>query len=644
MKGLKSRREAMLSLAKSSGSLSAFAIYKDNGNDSYKNQENCKIASSLNNGRTVSVKSPPFNAQGDGIADDTDAINAAIAYSSSQGPDFSRNVYRPVVYMPQGVYKIKSLDTIRSANGLVLRGDGTYATRIIIDKSNVRPVLQLGDFEADPKSSFDGDVQNVYIEDLSIYCEEQSSLYGAQGVSTGNNNANSLNDTNSNYEENSFSGCSISIIKGTGIGQMRKIISNSRTEFEVQSWGEVPDETSEYVVSFPKRNCTAIQDNGCGGLRLQRVRIQGFEYGVCQRHGSDFCKFDDVEIRYCDVGIYLGPGTQQFEYSRIDTNGCRIGIVFDAAMQGVVRSSTFILNEIDILFEATGTSRTRAGLISSPVQVQKNYDNSLCITDCWFETGAGNVKLPYDQVNSVKFTGHNSTTSGVAFVRPQIWSGTGGMTKKEDNNLYAWVNVQNANFLNINRPMIYGNRIDYIVDNGQGTASPHVNIVDPYFSGKSNIRGFSRPDKENIAMIASTLESVNSNVIASATDPWQIGSCRSFPKQSFDGVANASSNHVFHYQMPRGVHELTVRAGDKHFSGGIIKRAITVFEISDDDISDLHLYGESFAFGKNKIKDINLSINKNGILNVETHFTENSVMNVLVSYTVLQQASSSQRS
>jgi hypothetical protein len=66
------------------------------------------------------VKDAPFNAVGDGVADDTAAIQAAL---DSAGPARS-------VYVPAGIYKLTDTLVFKRA-GTTLYGDGQYSTEIV---------------------------------------------------------------------------------------------------------------------------------------------------------------------------------------------------------------------------------------------------------------------------------------------------------------------------------------------------------------------------------------------------------------------------------------------------------------------------------------------------------------------------------
>ncbi len=81
----------------------------------------------------ISVKDPAYGAIGNGIADDTAAIQAALnaAYGTSGSPHGSASVTSNVaVFFPNGTYKITSPLTMRSVRGAHLFGAGRFTTKI----------------------------------------------------------------------------------------------------------------------------------------------------------------------------------------------------------------------------------------------------------------------------------------------------------------------------------------------------------------------------------------------------------------------------------------------------------------------------------------------------------------------------------
>jgi glucan 1,3-beta-glucosidase len=95
----------------------------------YENIVHNGISPAIPNGHnwTVFRNVKEFGAKGDGVTDDTAAIQAAISTGDSTGlrdsPQFGTTGQPAMVYFPSGTYLIKS--TIRSAIGTVLMGDPT---------------------------------------------------------------------------------------------------------------------------------------------------------------------------------------------------------------------------------------------------------------------------------------------------------------------------------------------------------------------------------------------------------------------------------------------------------------------------------------------------------------------------------------
>lgn len=107
----------------------------------------------------ANVKSPPYNALGDGLVDDTSVIQNAInACGTGQ-----------VVYLPSGTYKISA--PLRVKSGITVRGDGM--TKTIIKGASGYTSKWLIGFE-DP--SFDWDLSKSPARDLSSGYTKGSSV------------------------------------------------------------------------------------------------------------------------------------------------------------------------------------------------------------------------------------------------------------------------------------------------------------------------------------------------------------------------------------------------------------------------------------------------------------------------------------
>jgi len=112
-----------------------------------------------------------FGAIGDGVADDTAAIQAALTYAFSHAEPF------PSVYLPSGNYKISDeLDRSGNGNYVDIYGDGQRNTIITVDASAdlFNSVLYLAD---------SGDVAGrTTVRDLTINCSDKA-IYGIDAQS-----------------------------------------------------------------------------------------------------------------------------------------------------------------------------------------------------------------------------------------------------------------------------------------------------------------------------------------------------------------------------------------------------------------------------------------------------------------------------
>jgi hypothetical protein len=86
----------------------------------------------------ANVREAPYNAAGNGSADDSGAIQAAI----DDCPEGQ------VVYVPEGTYRVATGLSIQK--GIVLRGDGPDRTRIEGDGVGEKAIIQVGSWDENP--------------------------------------------------------------------------------------------------------------------------------------------------------------------------------------------------------------------------------------------------------------------------------------------------------------------------------------------------------------------------------------------------------------------------------------------------------------------------------------------------------------
>jgi hypothetical protein len=90
---------------------------------------------------TIDVTDKRFGAKGDGVVDDTTAINSAVTYALSLQKTFANlsdgsytQISVPVIYFPQGDFIYNG--TITSLNRICIRGAGKASTRIQLNNNN----------------------------------------------------------------------------------------------------------------------------------------------------------------------------------------------------------------------------------------------------------------------------------------------------------------------------------------------------------------------------------------------------------------------------------------------------------------------------------------------------------------------------
>lgn len=91
----------------------------------------------LNNNAVFNVKD--YGAVGDGTTDDTIALQAAI---TAAGNTVTLGTFGATVYLPTGTYRITS--TLLAARGVVIRGEGNRATRILSAVSGTDYAIKIG--------------------------------------------------------------------------------------------------------------------------------------------------------------------------------------------------------------------------------------------------------------------------------------------------------------------------------------------------------------------------------------------------------------------------------------------------------------------------------------------------------------------
>lgn len=110
-----------------------------------------------------------YGATGNGIADDTDAIQAALnaVAAVTVHPLSGRFQRRPTLYFPRGVYRITSGFAAIQARDLNILGEGAPHSAIYYDSTANEVIFDLGTFSPTPSNIFTG-VQGLRITGLRL--------------------------------------------------------------------------------------------------------------------------------------------------------------------------------------------------------------------------------------------------------------------------------------------------------------------------------------------------------------------------------------------------------------------------------------------------------------------------------------------
>jgi hypothetical protein len=237
------------------------------------------------------------------------------------------------------------------------------------------------------------------------------------------------------------------------------------------------------------RQGIGIQDNGSGALLLNNVYLMGFKYGVYATSGSDFSRFGpNLEFDLCDVGMYLGPRSQQVLIQGADFANCGEGLVNEGAPQGVIIGCSFENNSIaDITYDGAASGPTRSGMDGQTMGA--GYAGSWVHIGCWFETGAGGD------------TARNNSQN--------IWIKSVG-----EANGWRGLQFQNCYLVSGGRPQVSGGTNAFISDGGTKAADPIVEGLSVRGSSINGLYYYYGADITSSAMLTNIFRQSGSSDVA----------------------------------------------------------------------------------------------------------------------------------
>jgi hypothetical protein len=198
----------------------------------------------------INVRNAPYNAKGDGVTDDTQAIQAALSAAGGHA----------IVYVPNGTYLVSN--TLKWNNGNPADNGGWRAFLSMQGQSRAGTVIKL---------------KNATFTDPA---NPQAVIMTASGDCCGN--YNDANGEGNQAFENSISYLTVDV----GAGNPGAI----GVDYQVSNWGGMREVTIRSSDAAKAGFCginLLRRDNGPG--IIEKVSIDGFQYGI--RAGQEIAQF-----------------------------------------------------------------------------------------------------------------------------------------------------------------------------------------------------------------------------------------------------------------------------------------------------------------------------------------------------------------
>lgn len=222
----------------------------------------------------IDVTQPPYNAKGDGVTDDTDAINAAL--HDWNWRTIPRNAMSPTIYFPKGTYLVSDTLIPLDTNGLPMN-----SVRIL-GESRSETVIRLKD---NTPGFRDPDSPKYLLQT------------GNQPVvRSGREKPGIPNSGYGNYIQN--------LTLDVGCGNP----GAAGVRYDVANWGTL--EHVDIVSSDGAGHSGISFFYVCGAGYVKDVSIRGFKYGVCFEDSTavNNIVFEHIDLKNQTVCGILNPG------------------------------------------------------------------------------------------------------------------------------------------------------------------------------------------------------------------------------------------------------------------------------------------------------------------------------------------------
>lgn len=305
-----------------------------------------------------------FNAVGDGVTDDTDAINRAFETAYTK---------RRSLYIPGGNYKVREASAGAGYcilnKGVSVRGEGTTFSQIspLASVANTVSFMRIAPLN-------NADISHLVLEDFLIYANISGSAQGKYGIHilTNTNIAN----LGALYMRNVYVAPTTDVsVKGENSGAVNAqgvpslcIIENCYF-FEgmdlVDAGDSISIRSNTLKATGTRKGVSAVMVNGAGGL-AGLLNIEGnnivAEGGACQ-----ILNGHDVKVAKNNIEQIAGAGSNA---AVIDIDGAT----------GTITSAHVIDNYIGISGTTTVTRAIRINAVNSGVVDVNHIDAGIAIT------------------------------------------------------------------------------------------------------------------------------------------------------------------------------------------------------------------------------------------------------------------------
>jgi hypothetical protein len=226
--------------------------------------------------------------------------------------------------------------------------------------------------------------------------------------------------------------------------------------------------------TIDNRTGQGIRCSGSGGLILIDTDVSGFKYGVNCPYGGDFNYYGRVKVSSCDVGVYQGPGGQQFLSHRLDISNCPTGMVLDRPGQchfelfngGNCRDRVVLLE---------GITDTSTRFCSTIPTSGTSFQSKIVFDSPFFEGnagGGGDVTVPTHYIENNN--GGSDAYRDIVINDPIIWAGS---ATKTTTSFFANTGGLAAQRVYINSPVFIGSMTEWLLAPGASTVLNNIRVA-----------------------------------------------------------------------------------------------------------------------------------------------------------------------